>query len=139
MCNRYSLITRYTFLTDKAFRAHPVGSKGGAKAACCNWDLCNRSWETATLTEEQYAQVHNDPFLPITIFKVMIIRCRVRKSSSMGRQWRPLLLRASWDFFGFSYFFSSCSRAEGRAKQNLQSRSALWRRGRGKRQQRRKR
>jgi hypothetical protein len=32
---------RYTFLTDKAFRAHPVGNRGGAKAACCDWDLCN--------------------------------------------------------------------------------------------------
>ena len=54
------MINRYTFLPDKAFRAHPVGSKGGAKAACCNWDLCNGSWETATLTEEQYAEVQRE-------------------------------------------------------------------------------
>ena len=42
------MIQHYNYLTDKTFRL------GNSRSACCDWDLCNESWETANMTLEQY-------------------------------------------------------------------------------------
>ena len=42
------MVQHYNFLTDKMFRL------GNSRSACCDWDLCNLTWETANMTESEY-------------------------------------------------------------------------------------
>ena len=55
------MIQHYNYLTDKTFRL------GNSRSACCDWDLCNLTWETANMTQEQYQQLKQDQVFEVTI------------------------------------------------------------------------
>ena len=48
------MILHYNFLTDKMFRL------GNSRSSCCDWDLCNLTWETANMTESQYQDLQEE-------------------------------------------------------------------------------
>ena len=48
------MVQHYNFLTDKMFRL------GNSRSACCDWDLCNLTWETANMTETQYQDLQEE-------------------------------------------------------------------------------